>query len=267
MHKTCGVCGGKAHPQWEQLSFWKCGACGWMFRDPCPTAEQLSQLYNTSWRAPEENKRDTGGTNVDLSRACARRLARSIGRSDFTGLRLLDFGAGKGEMMRALEFMGAEVYGVEPFGHDYLVAQGLKVFHSVDDIPPDIRFDGILTSDVIEHLREPWQEISQLRDRLKESGWIYLSTPNANGLSAMLKKERWKEASRPGHIVFFTSDSLKRTLERTGYGDCRRLHWIVKYNAGALRRGVQYLLQASSLDGELRYLAYKKSGSTQTATA
>jgi hypothetical protein len=36
------------------------------------------------------------------------------------------------------------------------------------------------------------------------------------------------------------------------------LHWIVKYNASALRRGVQYLLQASSLDGELRYLAYKK---------
>jgi hypothetical protein len=227
-------------------------------RDPCPTPEELGKLYNTSWLAPVENSRDTGGTNIDLARSCARRLARSIGRRDFQGMHLLDFGACKGEMMSALRELGADVYGVEPFGHDYLVSKNLKMYHDIEDIPADICFDGILTSDVIEHLRKPWQEIARLRDRLKDSGWIYLSTPNANGLSAMVRRERWKEASRPGHIVFFTSSSLRRTLERTGYGDCRRLHWIVKYRASALRRGAQYLLQSCSLDGELRYLAYKQ---------
>jgi hypothetical protein len=39
-----------------------------MFRDPCPTPEQPSQLYNTNWRAPEANKRDTGGTNAGVLR-------------------------------------------------------------------------------------------------------------------------------------------------------------------------------------------------------
>jgi hypothetical protein len=82
MNKTCAVCGGEARPHWEKLSFWKCGSCGWMFRDPCPTPEELSRLYNTSWRAPEANKRDTGGTNIELSRNCARRLANSLSVND-----------------------------------------------------------------------------------------------------------------------------------------------------------------------------------------
>lgn len=267
MQKSCGVCGGNAHPHWEKLSFWKCASCGWMFRDPCPTADELGQLYNSSWRAPEKNRRDTGGTNANLSRECASRLAASVGVKDFRGLRLLDFGAGKGEMMRVLQEMGADVYGVEPFGHDFLVTQGLKAFHTLDEIPSEIRFDGILTSDVIEHLRTPWDEIAQLRDRLKDSGWVYLSTPNADGLSAKLRREQWKEAGRPGHIVFFTSGSLKRTLERTGYSECRRLKWFVNYRAGAFRRGMHYMLQSCAMDGELRYLAFKQPKKQASAAA
>jgi 2-polyprenyl-3-methyl-5-hydroxy-6-metoxy-1,4-benzoquinol methylase len=258
MNKTCAVCGDHASPHWQALDFWKCSTCGWMFRDPCPTAKELIELYDWSWREPEANKLETGGTTVSLARVAARRLAKSIGVTNFTGQRILDFGAGKGEMIVALTEMGAEAYALEPFGCEFLRRRGLRAFKSIDEIPRSLMFHGIVGIDVIEHLHTPWQEISQLRARLLDRGWIYLSTPNANGLGAKVKQEKWKQLTRPGHIVFFTSESLKKMLEKSGYTDARRLRWLISYPRNALRRMFQHALQLCAIDGELRYLAFNR---------
>ena len=52
------------------------------------------------------------------SRIYARKLAETLGRKDFAGLKLCDFGAGRGSMATALIELNADVYAIEPFGYE-----------------------------------------------------------------------------------------------------------------------------------------------------
>jgi SAM-dependent methyltransferase len=180
----------------------------------------------------------------------------SLGLDSLQGLRLLEFGAGTGAMMKALGAAGAEVYGVEPFGYSLLKQQGLNAFRDLGDLPAGIRFDGILSTDVVEHLSEPWSTVRQLKDLLSPHGWIYISTPNAAGMNARLTRSHWRELKKRGHIVFFRPASFEFLLRKCGFAAYRRLCWRIDYGNGRLRGVSNSLLGALKLDGELRYLAF-----------
>jgi len=221
-----------------------------------PSNEHLEELYEGSWAEPARNLNETGGTDAELARIYARKVALSLGRNDFCGLRLLEFGAGKGEMVAALRDLGANVCAVEPFGHRYLQQEGFPAVPSLDALPRGAKFDGILAIEVIEHLPSPWKEIAALRQLLKESGWLFVTTPNAAGLNAKLRGSRWREAQKPGHVVFFTPRNLESLLARCGYRCHRRLRWFIGYSSKPLRVWRDYTLQLLRLDGELRYMAF-----------
>jgi 2-polyprenyl-3-methyl-5-hydroxy-6-metoxy-1,4-benzoquinol methylase len=222
-----------------------------------PTPEQLRRLYSDSWEDPVANRSNTGGTNARLASACAGKLVAELGRKDLSGLRVLDFGAGKGEMVRALREAGARACGVDPYGAQYLKDQGLEAYASLEDLAPGDRFDGILASDVIEHLSAPWVELRRFLELLVPGGWLYLSTPNPNGLRARLSGSRWIQAARPGHLIFFTPSTIQRMLLDCGFERPRRLRWFLGYGHSLHRQCGHFVLQAMALDGELRSLALK----------
>jgi SAM-dependent methyltransferase len=159
-------------------------------------------------------------------------------------------------MMKALETAGAEVYGVDPFGYSLLKQEGLNAFRDLSDLPAGMCFDGIFSIDVVEHLSEPWSIVQKLKDLLSLHGWIYVSTPNAAGISARLARSNWRELKKRGHIVFFRPDSLEFLLRKCGFAAYRRLCWRIDYGKGRLRGLPDSLLRALKLDGELRYLAF-----------
>ena len=84
-----------------------------------PTQEELDALYAKSWQNPERFRSETGGTELGLARIYAKLLAGSLRLRNLKGLRILDFGAGRGDMLKALMELGAEVVGVEPYGLDF----------------------------------------------------------------------------------------------------------------------------------------------------
>lgn len=254
---ACPYCEGSAEAQWKRLSFWKCPSCGLIFRYPLLDEDSVTELYERSWTSPSENRSETGGTSLSLARIYARKLALELGLKDFRGLRILDFGAGRGDVLTALSELGADVYGVEPFGYEGLVERGFKMFRTLDEIPEGLTFDGIITMDVVEHLGSPWEEISRFNPLLNEGGFIYISTPNADCLRAKIEGEKWREALRPGHFVLFTGDSLEMMLDRLGYKNRKRLRWYIKYNGNNIHNLLGYILQTARIDGELRYLIRK----------
>jgi SAM-dependent methyltransferase len=254
---SCPYCNVKSVIHWEGLSFWRCPSCGLVFRYPLPNGRSVVELYENSWTAPFENRSETGGTSLNLARVYARKLADSLNRKDFSGLRILDFGAGRGDALTALSELGADVYGVEPFGYDGLVEKGFKMFRTLDEIPEEFTFDGIITMDVVEHLESPWEEIKGFSRLLKEDGFIYISTPNVGSLRAKIEGEKWREAVRPGHFVLFNQDSLENMLERLGYKSMKRLRWYLKYDQNNIHKLLGYILQTVRIDGELRYLIRK----------
>lgn len=255
MAEQCLLCHELVTPYWP--GFVKCRSCRLVHRSPMPTPTDLAKLYDHGWLNPSDHKAETGGTDLDLARIYARKLAVSLGRENFQGQRLLDFGAGTGATLLALAELGAQVSAVEPFGYGHLKSMGADVYGDLDDLPVEASFDGIVTLDVIEHLTAPSETFARLRALLRPNGWILIATPNPDGLNARLFRSGWREGKKAGHLMFFNSVSLARLLRHCGYGNCRRLHWKFAYSPGRLRKIRDYVLQSMRLDGELRYLAHK----------
>ena len=220
-----------------------------------PTKEELDELYNNSWSTPEKATSETGGTDERLAKIYARKLAKSLQRRNFQGLRILDFGAGRGAMLKALREMGADACGVEPYGMEYLQTQGFEVYQDLSDVSGP--FNGIVMIDVFEHLHHPWLIIKDLYNMLSEGGWIYIATGNPLGLNARITQGNWREAKKAGHLVWPTPKLMEEILKWASFRNVKRLRWLVRYSNNPLKRGLHALMQLTRLDGALRYLAWK----------
>lgn len=240
---------------WPESSFDQCRSCLLYFRNPMPGQEELDELYNRSWSNPEIQRSETGGTDDCLAYVYARKLARSLGRRDLQDLKIMDFGAGRGAMLKALEWLGARAVGVEPYGFEYLQSQGFEAYRTLWDAPKG--WNGIVMIDVFEHLHKSWETLEQLRKMLVDGGWIYVATGNPVGLNAKINKGRWREARKQGHLLFPHPRTMERILRGAGFQRIRRLRWLIRFQRNPVKVGVHYLMQLLGLDGELRYLAWR----------
>ncbi len=257
---SCPLCGGGAFVRWRTIKVWRCRSCGLLFRHPAPGNEELEGLYAASWSAPMQARAQTGGTDERLARCYVARLLQSLGLPDLEGRRILEFGAGRGEMLTALQELGAVACGVEPYGYEYLKQRKFTVYRRLQDLPPGRLFDGAVAVDVVEHLARPWQDLAALAGMLRPGGFLYLSTLNIRGLNALLSGSRWREFRKQGHLLFFNASTLQRVISAAGFEGLRRLRWHVVYHRNPLRRALDFVLQSAGLDGGLRFLGRRPAG-------
>ena len=240
---------------WPETQWYQCRSCSLLFRNPMPTKEELNDVYDRSWSAPKNAMSETGGTDERLAKIYARKLANSLQRKDFRELKILDFGAGRGSMLKALRELGAETYGVEPYGYEYLQEQGFEAYRDLSEV--NGTFDGVIMIEVFEHLHRPWMTIKELYNSLAECGWIYISTPNPLGVNARIARGNWREAKKPGHIVFGTPRLMEQVLQWASFRRIKRLRWFIRYSRNPLKRVLHASTQMMGVDGALRYLAWK----------
>jgi 2-polyprenyl-3-methyl-5-hydroxy-6-metoxy-1,4-benzoquinol methylase len=256
-YKQCPFCGKDAKNKYADLKFfYQCLFCGLIFKH-ADDEQDFNQLYKIAWSDVDNHKQETGGTDVKLARIYARKLAQSLGLENFSGLKILDFGAGDGSMLMALSELGADVYGLEPFGYEHIRNKGFMVFRSLDEIPEGILFDGVISIDVLEHVPFPWSTLDKLYGLLVNRGWLCVTTPNANSLNAIFLRYNWRELHNPSHLYFLTPRCLEVIFAKLGYTKFRRFSWFVQYSNNSMKMLVHYLLQLLKLDGEMRYIIYK----------
>ena len=88
---------------------------------------------------------------------------------------------------------------------------------------PAASFDGLILSEVLEHLRDPWAVLARLRPLLRPGALVLASTPNVahREIIAMLIRGRWELRSYgpldSTHLRWFTPASLRRAFEDAGY--------------------------------------------------
>lgn len=253
---SCPWCGSRdIYTVWPETHYDWCRSCGLFFRNPMPSREELDNLYASSWSAPEEFTSETGGTDDRLAAIYSHKIALSLKRNDFRGLRILDFGAGRGAMLKALKNMGATVVGVDPYGAAYLQRCGFEAYRDLSEVSGS--FDGIVMIDVFEHLHEPWKLIRELYQVLSNGGWLYIATGNPLGLNARITKGNWREAKKPGHLLWPTPKLMEEILKWAGFREVKRLRWLIRFSSNPIRIVINYSTQIIGLDGELRYLAFK----------
>jgi len=143
---------------------------------------------------------------------------------------ILEIGCGSGNFSAQLVKEGVETWGVEPFEESAKEAKQklTKVlFGTLDETLkdlPDNYFDVIVMNDVIEHLLEPWDDIVNLKAKLKKEGVLVTSIPNvrySKNLFKMIFKRDWKYTDDlildRTHYRFFTKRSIKRMYKDCGY--------------------------------------------------
>jgi 2-polyprenyl-3-methyl-5-hydroxy-6-metoxy-1,4-benzoquinol methylase len=249
---------------------WRCEepACGLRFASPAPSDAELDEFYRTLYY-PDASP--TGGSFEDTPAKIFGDLVHSLG--DALGIesnaRILDFGAGRGELCRVALELGLRPTGIERDAHARAYATrdaAFPVFASVEDLvrqDSDARFDTIILWQVIEHLREPWRELASLRGLLAEGGRLVVATPNARSLKARLQGASWDNVVNPTHLYYFTPAALKRTLEAAGFDPIERLRVISDFpHHGRARRITQKWLRIFGLDGDLVFSARRGSRPT-----
>ncbi|EGY25794.1 hypothetical protein DA2_2004 [Desulfovibrio sp. A2] len=93
---------------------------------------------------------------------------------------------------------------------------------TIDDLPPDARFDIIVLADVIEHVETPVQLLRACAARLSPQGLLAVLTPDCRSLAARLLGWRWWHY-RIAHINYFDRHTLAAALSAADLEPVRTL--------------------------------------------
>lgn len=142
--------------------------------------------------------------------------------------RALEVGCATGQYLVRLQQAGWEVTGIEPGEKPAAVAKeaGLNVQCGLlesCELQPE-SFDLAAAWMVIEHVPNPRQTLQNIQEVLKPGGTFLFSIPNAGCWEANFFGKNWYVLELPRHLHHFTTKSIQRLLEETGFIDVSITH-------------------------------------------
>ena len=172
-------------------SFRKCRACGLIF---VPRAELISTQDEKLRYDAHQNSEADEGYQLYLDTTAAA-LAKLLPRNS----RGLDFGCGRTTILANK---------LTRLGHE---TDSYDVFFQKDETIWKKKFDFIVLSEVIEHLREPREEMERLSGLLNPEGLIFIKTKFAP--ETLTAFENWFYKRDITHVQFFGVRSMESLRE------------------------------------------------------
>ena len=205
----------------------RCGGCGLLMRNPQPSDAELAAVYNDQYFLGSSSldlrdethrlKRETAAGYLDEIEA--RLGPRPNGRQ---GLRLLEVGAGLGNLLIEAAGRGYDVTGIElseasaRTANDRLGAERV-LQGSIGSVPlPPASFDVAVLADVIEHTRDPLSDLKAVWRVLKPGGVLFIAVPSLDSWSARVMRERWMEFKLE-HLFYFDAVTIQSLLFKSGF--------------------------------------------------
>ena len=196
---------------------YKCNICCFVQCDISLDVKKMYSVMIDEDYAQGENERAL------QSDATVKLVTRISGRSSGVWL---DLGCASGILMESAINHGFKTIGIEI--SDFLLglaqAKGLEVYNDgvESDKWEENSFDVISIIDVIEHVDNPNEIISNCYRLLKSGGILVLATPDNDSVSARLLRSKWWHV-RVAHIGYFNYNSLKMLLTTNAF------HIVEKY--------------------------------------
>jgi len=158
--------------------------------------------------------------------------------------RLLDVGCGSGVMLARMQSLGWQVEGVEvdPGAVEAARSRGVPVRLGTLEQQgyPENLFDAVHSAHVIEHVHEPMRLLSECCRVLKPGGTLVNLTPNVEGWGHRRYGAAWLNLDPPRHLTLFSTTTLKRAAEQSGF-TVRRLDTTIRsaWVYGALTESIR----------------------------
>jgi 2-polyprenyl-3-methyl-5-hydroxy-6-metoxy-1,4-benzoquinol methylase len=209
-------------------SHWACRKCGLEFIAPQPDDQALAEIYSASYFTHYQGQSEIDPNAVrSMKRATyARQLRRLPAGGNGVQRRLLDCGAATGFLCELAEEMGWKAFAAEfsEFGADACT----KLLGRERVYRGDVQratfagnseggFEAITMFDFIEHVREPLKILSWAREQLVCGGTLLIGTPRTGTFSWHVMGREWFAYTPREHLWFFSSESLKQLLEKSGF--------------------------------------------------
>lgn len=192
-------------------SFFKCIDCGSLNSETI----DRSQLYND-----RDSSNYASGTHKiilflksNLLNMSYKRFFKDPHRESPT---VLDFGCGGGELSNALSSNGVSVVAC-----DLQTSRPTSLHENIQYFPlSDVDFsliDLVIARHVWEHLDEPREVLSSLKEKLPNGARIVLEVPNANSVFRNLLSSRWPGYFAPYHTIIFTKTGMAVMAKDSGF--------------------------------------------------
>lgn len=219
----------------------RCDNCGYMYMNPFPTASGFQKIYNDTYRFGKEDiDKIVNGFEAGTRLLFEDRL-NVIKKYKKSG-RLLDIGCSYGIFLRLAKESGYSVHGVEiskpvvDYGREKFKLDIREGMLKDEDFPEEY-FDIVTMFDVLEHVRDPLEELKAAIRVLKKDGLFLMTTPNVTvhliksrvvDLLPFLRYYKGNlpntpfkanELGMPYHINYVTPYTLKLMLSKAGFTD------------------------------------------------
>ena len=202
----------------------KCKKCNTLYVSPRPTENMLFDFYET-YDAPKAWNDILIETNTDRKYLQhiprVEKLKEIVCKSQNKQTYFVDLGAGNGNFAKAVQEGNIFKTVIATDISDNCVAscksQGLDSRKcTVTDFDDD-SIDCITFNDLIEHVFNPYEFLSNCYKKLSNNGLLMLSTPNGEGFDFKILNSETENIVPPEHIQFFNPRSIKIILENVGF--------------------------------------------------
>jgi 2-polyprenyl-3-methyl-5-hydroxy-6-metoxy-1,4-benzoquinol methylase len=182
----------------------------------------------------DQRRREAAEASGGTSRSEIGDLVLRLVREELLTGSVLDFGAGKGELIRKLVDAGmfTRVSGADILERPAGLPETVHWYHQ--DLNADISaeevFDAVICSEVIEHLENPRATFRAIYKLLRPGGTLILTMPNQESIRSYVGLlfgghfVHFLGASYPAHITALLRADLDRICAETRFTRCRFIY-------------------------------------------
>lgn len=196
----------------ETFILCKCSDCQLLFINPRPSQIEIGSYYNF----PEYFSHDDRARNLTQWVYQKTRNYNIAKKVDFiqqfkANGKLLDYGCGTGEFLKAAKGRGWKITGIEPnekARNQANLKLNNKVEYSMEEIKRGSAFDIITLFHVLEHIHNLRKTVKKLLSHLKSDGYLIIAVPNYESHDAKKYGKYWSGWDVPRHLYHFNSTAI-----------------------------------------------------------
>ncbi len=206
----------------ETFSVSQCAECGFVFTNPIPDKDKISEYYKTD----KYLSHDTSGNGLmgNLYKVIRgfnlKNKSRLISKYKAKG-RILDIGSGTGEFLNYMKKKQYEVMGIEPEqkARDFAIDNyGLDIKDgSFITKLPDKKFDLISMWHVLEHVYDINSRLKQIYELLYKDGFLINALPMIDSPDSKKFGKYWAGLDVPRHLHHFSSSTFGLLAQNNGF--------------------------------------------------